>query len=145
MKLFSVVGLFSFFATAAFSQTPSTLQNLKGTYVFTQQGSVQSNQSITGLGLMTFDGNGNVSCIETLQIPGANVVSNCSGKYYIGTDGSASIEINYDSNFITNPAADSDVQIATARFKVYITGSGKLLKGIRTENGVFVLANFEKN
>ena len=144
MKIFSMIGLCLLATTAAFSQSP-TLSSLKGTYVFTQQGNVQSNQSITGLGVMTLDGSGNITCNETLQVPGANVISNCSGKYYLNFDGSGVIEITYDSMFSSNPLGDTDQQLSTAKFKFYVANGGKQLRGIRTENGVFVIASFEKN
>ena len=145
MKSITLMTVMCMAAVCGFSQAP-TLQNLKGSYVFTQQGNMQSNQSVTGLGVMTLDGNGNVACNETLQLPGTNLISNCSGKYYVNSDGSGTIEIIYDAAFSAGPVSDGgDPQIATARFKFYVAGAGKQLKAIRTENGVFVIATFEKN
>ena len=143
MKFFSLITITCIAAATAFSQAP-TLQSLKGSYVFTQQGNVQSNQSITGLGLMTFDGEGNVTCNETVQIPGSNVSSNCAGKYYVNADGSGLIEIAYDITYPSDSIVEINPQITTARFKFYVSKGGKQLKGIRTENGVFVIATFEK-
>lgn len=143
MKLFSLTTFMCLIAANAFPQAP-TLQSLKGSYVFTQQGKVQNNQLITGLGVMTLDGNGNVTCNEALQFPEANVVSNCSGKYYANADGSGSIEIFYDVAFASDGSLDSAPRISTAKFNFYPVNNGKQLKGIRTENGVFMIASFEK-
>ena len=143
MKLFYLTAMTGMAAVIAFSQP--TLQSLKGSYVFTQQGNVQSNQSITGLGMMTLDGNGNVTCSETVQLPGSNVVSNCSGKYYINSDGSGTIEIMYDAIVSPDASTEATPQISTAKFKFYASNSGRQLKGIRIENGIFVVANFDKN
>ena len=69
MKLINLMAIMGMTAASAFSQS-QTLQTLKGSYIFTQQGNVQSNQSVTGLGIMTLDGAGNVTCSETVQLPG---------------------------------------------------------------------------
>ena len=143
MKLFNLMAITGMAAVSAFSEP--TLQNLKGTYVFTQQGNAQSNQPITGLGLMTLDGAGNVTCNETVQFPGSNMVSNCAGKYYINSDGSGTIEIMYDAIISPDASVEAAPQISTAKFKFYICNNGKQLKGIRMENGIFVVANFDKN
>ena len=63
MKLFYLTAMTGMAAVIAFSQP--TLQSLKGSYVFTQQGNVQSNQSITGLGMMTLDGN--IGALQALE------------------------------------------------------------------------------
>jgi hypothetical protein len=97
------------------------------------------------LGVMILDGAGNVTCSETVQLPGSNLVSNCAGKYSVGADGCGVIEVIYDIQLPVEPLAETTPQISTARFKFYAANGGKLLKGIRTENGVFVIANFDKN
>lgn len=144
MKLINLMAIMGMAAASAFSQS-HTLQTLKGYYIFTQQGNVQSNQSLTGLGTMTLDGTGNVTCNETIQLPGSNVVSNCSGKYYLNADGSGAIEIAYDLRVEADASIENAPQISTAKFKFYVAGGGKQLKAIRMENGVFVVANFDKN
>ena len=143
MKLFYLTVITCLTAATALPQAP-TLQSLKGTYVFTQQGKVQNDQLVSGLGVMTLDGNGNVTCNESLQFPGANLFSNCSGKYYTHADGSGSIEILYDASFASDGSVDSAPPISTAKFTFYPVSGGKQLKGIRTENGVFIIASFEK-
>ena len=143
MKLFSLMTLMCLIAANAFPQAP-TLQSLKGSYVFSQQGKVQHNQSVTGLGVMVLDGDGNVNCNEALQFPGTNVVSSCSGKYYTNADGSGTIEILYDAAFTSDGNVEDTPQISTAKFTFYPVNGGKQLKGIRTENGIFVIAGFEK-
>ena len=143
MKLFYLTAI-TFLTAATVLPQASTLESLKGSYVFTQQGKVLNNQLVSGLGVMTLDGNGNVTCNDSLQFPGANVVSKCSGKYFANTDGSGSIEILYDAAFASDGSIDSAPQITTAKFHFYPVSGGKQLKGIRTENGVFIIAGFEK-
>ena len=143
MKIFSLIAITCLAAASAFPQAP-TLHSLKGSYVFTQQGKVQNSQTVTGLGVMTLDGNGNVTCSEALQLLGTNVVSNCSGKYYTNADGSGSIEILYDAVLPTDGGVEYTSQISSAKFIFYPVNGGKQLKGIRTENGIFIIASFEK-
>jgi hypothetical protein len=127
-------------ATAAMAQQ-TTLESFKGEYVFTQEGNVQTSQTITGLGLMTLDGAGNVFCNEAIQLPNETILTNCAGKYYVSADGSGTIEILYDASF---GAEEGSSIISRAKFKFYAANQGKRLKAIRTENGILVTASFEK-
>lgn len=142
MKTITVLATLFFGTTIGYSQTV-TLQSLKGVYVFTERGDVGNRLALAGLGILTLDGQGNATCSETIQTQGANLSTTCSGTYYINIDGSARVQILHTvaadpNDLVTEP------QTFIATYKLLVTGGGSQLKGIRTDNGVAVIADFSK-
>ena len=142
MKTITVLATLFFGTTIGFAQSV-TLQGLKGVYVFTERGDVGNRQALAGLGILTLDGQGNATCSETIQTEGANLTTTCSGTYTINIDGSATVKILH-TVASDNNETNSEPQTFTATYKILVTGSGSQLKGIRTDNGVAVIADFSK-
>ena len=119
------------------------MQSLKGVYIFTERGGVGNGQALAGLGILTLDGQGNATCSETIQTEGANLSTTCSGTYTINIDGSATVKILHTVAADVNEIS-SEPQTFVATYKILVTGNGTQLKGIRTDNGVAVIADFSK-
>ena len=141
--LFVSVILGSSFAQA---ETPA-VDNLKGTYIFTERGDV-GDQPLVGLGSITLDGTGNATCSERIQTEGQNLSTTCTGSYTINPDGSASVKLLHT---VTPAATDStdtstptDPQTITVTYRILPIGSSGQMKGIRTDNGASVIADFQK-
>ncbi len=142
MKSLTLFASLLFSATFGFAD-PTTLASLKGVYVFTERGDVGNGQAVAGLGIMTLDGNGNVTCSETIQTEGSNMTTTCSGTYVINIDGSATVKLMHTITPDPN-AATTDDQTFSASYKILATANGSQLKGIRTDNGISVIADFTK-
>ena len=150
MKLLTLFATLAFSTTVALCET-ATMDSLKGTYVFSEQGGIGTNQVMAGLGTMTLDGKGNIVCNESIEMPGLNANTTCTGTYTINADGSGTISINHILPFdaSTSDASNQDSATVvpatiTAKYRFFQTSSGKELRAIRTENGIFVIANFTK-
>ena len=74
MKLLSCalgfVALTMFALQPAIAQTPSATEIMKGSYVFTEQGSLNSASPYTGLGMVVLDGQGGASGWQNIQTAG---------------------------------------------------------------------------
>ena len=149
MKLLTLFVTLAFSTTLALCET-ATMDSLKGTYVFSEQGGIGTNQVMAGLGTMTLDGKGNIVCNESIELPGLNANTTCTGTYTLNSDGSGTISIIHTLPFdaATSDGSNQDQAVIvvpatiTAKYRFFPTSSGKELRAIRTENGVFVIANF---
>lgn len=128
------------------ADTPA-VDNLKGTYIFTERGDV-GDQPLVGLGSITLDGSGNATCSERIQTEGQNLSTTCTGSYTINTDGSASVKLLHT---VAAPAPDPsdttttpDPQTITVNYRILPIGASGQMKGIRTDNGASVIADFQR-
>ena len=134
---------------SSFAQADTPLaDNIKGTYIFTERGDV-GNQPLVGLGSITLDGKGNATCAERIQAEGQNLSTNCIGTYSINADGSASVKLLHTViQAVPDPSADPnavvDPQTITVNYRILAIGSSGQMKGIRTDNGASVIADFQK-
>ena len=150
MKLLTLFATLAFSTAVALCET-ATMDSLKGTYVFTEQGGIGTNQVMAGLGTMTLDGKGNIVCNESIELPGLNANTTCTGTYTLNADGSGTISVTHTLPFdaVTSDGSNQESATAvpatiTAKYRFFPTSSGKELRAIRTENGVFVIAKFTK-
>jgi hypothetical protein len=81
---------------AVHAQTGYTLDALRGTYGFTEQGSMGSNLAVVGIGVLNADGNGGVSGSENINILGQAAQSRTfQGSYTVKPDGTGMLTLNY--------------------------------------------------
>ncbi len=136
-----------FGSSFAHADTPAA-DNLKGTYIFTERGDV-ANQPLVGLGSITLDGKGNATCSERIQAEGQNLSTTCSGSYTMNTDGSVTVKLLHTViPAAPDPSADPnaivDPQTITVNYRILAIGSSGQMKGIRTDNGASIIADFQK-
>jgi hypothetical protein len=109
---------------------------LKGTYVLTFSGfftrgpvpgAINAFTPVAGGGLVTFDGNGNLSASETVSIGGLITPVNVPGTYTVNSD--------CTGTFITTP---------NAQLNLVILRNGKEVQAVNTVPGNVILDNFVK-
>lgn len=124
---------------------PATdLSALKGAYILTEQGTLGSTAAaaatMTGLGLINFDGLGGVSGWETVQTNGMNVTTKFTGVYSFGADGAGTISINHEFPIVA-PEGEPQTATAIATYKFMVVKNatgGHDLRAVRMENGVTI-------
>ena len=126
-------------AASAAGNTSFSANTIKGTYVFTEQGSTSNNAPYSGLGSITLDGVSNAIGTETIQSTGSNVTTAFTGSYTVNADGSGTITVMH-----TIPSADASADPVTfeAKYRILLVKSGQELRAIRQENGIFVITTF---
>jgi hypothetical protein len=109
---------------------------LNGTYVLTFSGfftrgpvpaAINNFTPVAGGGLVTFDGNGNVSASETVSIGGLITPVNVPGTYTVNSD--------CTGTFITTP---------NAQLNLVILRHGREIQAVNTVPGNVILDNFVK-
>jgi hypothetical protein len=109
---------------------------LNGTYVLTFSGfftrgpvpaAINNFTPVAGGGLVTFDGNGNVSASETVSIGGLITPVNVPGTYTVNSD--------CTGTFITTP---------NAHLNLVILRNGREIQAVNTVPGNVILDNFIK-
>jgi len=109
---------------------------LKGTYALTFSGfftrgpvpgAINNFTPVAGGGLVTFDGNGNLSASETVSIGGLITTVNVPGTYTVNSD--------CTGTFITTP---------NAQLNLVILHNGREIQAVNTVPGNVILDNFVK-
>jgi hypothetical protein len=109
---------------------------LNGTYALTFSGfftrgpvpaAINNFTPIAGAGLVTFDGNGNLSASETVSVGGLITPVNVPGTYTVNSD--------CTGTFITTP---------NAHLNLVILRNGREIQAVNTVPGAVILDNFVK-
>ena len=131
---------------SSYSQSPATSNTVKGSYVFTEQGTLNPTSPYAGLGMLVLDGQGGATGWQTIQTSGVNAQTTFTGTYSIDSKGVGKLVLNH--NVTADPVAAADPNFAaqsfTTCYKFLITDNNTEMRGIRTENGVFVISRFVK-
>lgn len=118
-----------------------TNASLKGNFGFTAGGG-----SMVSFGLMTADGAGGVTGVETAKIAGVGVVSRqFNGSYSVNADGTGSLEINYLGVPVATDEDDGEEEEAgsfTAKYSFVLVDGNKELRAVRTDTGEVMTAAF---
>lgn len=125
------------------SQSGTSMNDLKGTFILSEDGSVGQNTALAGLGLVTMDGAGGVAGQEITQIPGLRLATTFTGTYAIGSDGIGSILLTHTLPDIVPEGQDARTAVASYKFLVVKGADGVVeLRAIRADNGTAVSSSF---
>ena len=136
---------------AVHAQTGYGLSALRGTYGFTEQGSVGTNVAMVGFGVLNADGNGGVSGYENSNVLGQAAQSRIfQGSYTIKPDGTGTLVLNY----VPTPADLTGVDESgspvyaqgnlTGRYEFVVVNNNLEFRGIRSGGGYTVSAAFAR-
>jgi hypothetical protein len=119
------------------AQSGYATAGLKGTFGFVEQGSIGVNNPMSGVGLVTLNGNGTATGVEKVQYFGSTMQSIAlAGTYSVNADGTGSLSLDYPSDGV-NPQY-------TASYSFVLVNGVAEFTGIRSDNGTFVTATFTK-
>jgi hypothetical protein len=120
-----------------------TLASVKGTYTFTEQGEIGSSTPFAGIGMLTLDGSGNVSGMETVQSASGSMDVRITGTYSVNVDGSGSLTLTNTTN-TTDEDGNSATQTFTTKYKFFPASKNAELKAVRLDSGTYIVSNFSQ-
>ena len=125
------------------AQARTSLDNLKGTYIFSESGTVASARetALAGLGLVNLDGMGGVSGWETIRYAGGSLTTSFTGTYSIDAAGVGTMNITH---VLPGPVPDGeDPQRMTSSYTFLADVDGiRELHAVRTDAGIAVSSTF---
>lgn len=135
--LVTAVALVLTFGVNVQAQSAYNVSAVKGKFGYSMDG-VYGPGTIAGFGVMTADGIGGVSGVETVKSWGKSpIVRSFTGTYGVNPDGTGWMQLNY---------SDSDVDptglAPAASFQFVVVDQKRSLQAIQTDSGAIVSARF---
>ena len=133
-------------ASVSFCQQGSggwTLDSVKGTYIFTEQGETGTVTPFAAVGVMTLDGSGNVSGSESAQTMSGVIDIKFTGTYSINTDGSGSLLLT-NTTLTTDEDGNAAIQTFSTKYKFFPANKNLELKAVRLDTGTFLVSSFTR-
>src|SRR5262245_17995877 len=89
---------------SAHAQSGYSLNSIKGTFGFVEQGSLGVNNPMSGVGLLTIKGDGAVTGFEKVQYFGSTLQTIAvTGNYEVNADGTGNLTLNYPNDGVNTP------------------------------------------
>lgn len=145
-RLAGIVFALGLAAATGFAQQGTggwTLDSVKGTYVFTEQGEMGTITPFAGIGVLTLDGSGNVSGSESVQTANGTIDIKIAGTYSVNTDGSGLLTLT-NTTTTTDEDGNAAVQTFSSRYKFFPVNKNQELKAVRLDAGSFIVSSFSK-